>query len=110
LRGSLAREIEGAADVVRAWLIGSLAWGGFGERSDIDLVVEGPSAPQALHLGHRVTGRLGVHVDVLRLEEWEPSSARLRANLTRLLAVEPEIRRGLETFDRFVEKAIEAIE
>jgi len=30
----------------KAWLIGSLAWGGFGERSDVDVVVRGLT-PQA---------------------------------------------------------------
>jgi len=44
LRGALSRElasVRGEWSFTRAWLIGTLAWGGFGERSDVDLVLEG---------------------------------------------------------------------
>ncbi len=57
-----------AGRITRAWLIGSLTTGLFGERSDVDVVVTGgqPSADAALwsELEHR----LGVAVDLLRLE------------------------------------------
>jgi len=53
----------------RAWLIGTLAWGGFGTRSDIDLVFDGtPDATmtaielELLHAAH-------VEVDTLRLAD-----------------------------------------
>jgi predicted nucleotidyltransferase len=34
----------------RAWLIGSLAWGGFGAYSDVDLVVSGVDALETAEL------------------------------------------------------------
>ena len=62
---------EGAID--GAWLVGSLAWGGFGAHSDVDVVVRGsdPRAVGALwvrfleELGPDAEGR----VDLLRLED-----------------------------------------
>jgi predicted nucleotidyltransferase len=54
---------------VRAWLIGSLAWGSFGERSDVDVVFEG-LAPGAIGFAAaELAERLGARVDVLRLED-----------------------------------------
>ena len=46
----------------RAWLVGSLAWGGFGERSEVDLVLDGVSGPLATAIeiadqGHRGRSR-----------------------------------------------------
>jgi predicted nucleotidyltransferase len=52
----------------RAWLIGSLAWGGFGERSDIDLVLEGVDAPTALRIEIAVTRAAQAEVDLLTLD------------------------------------------
>jgi predicted nucleotidyltransferase len=52
----------------RAWLIGSLAWGGFGERSDIDLVTCGVNGVDATRIEDAVTRSLGVSVDLLELE------------------------------------------
>lgn len=51
-----------------AWLIGSLAWGGFARRSDIDVVVRGAAADSVGELWAALTDALGVPVDVLRLE------------------------------------------
>lgn len=53
----------------RAWLIGSLAWGGFGERSDIDLVLAGVCPASAAAIERSLTLALKVTVEVLRLEE-----------------------------------------
>jgi predicted nucleotidyltransferase len=52
-----------------AWLIGSLAWGGFGERSDVDVVVRGVEAARAGALWAEVVDALGVSVDLLQYEE-----------------------------------------
>lgn len=51
-----------------AWLIGSLAWGGFGERSDVDVVVAGLSGAQASRLERVLLRSAGVPVDLLQLE------------------------------------------
>ena len=49
-------------------MIGSLAWGGFGLRSDVDVVVEGAS-PEALRRVAEEIGRAtGRAVDVLDLD------------------------------------------
>jgi predicted nucleotidyltransferase len=59
----------------RVWLIGSLAWGGFGVRSDIDLVIEGASEHVLLAIAEaigRTTGRL---VDGMALETLPKSFA-----------------------------------
>lgn len=52
----------------RAWLIGSLAWGGFGERSDVDVVVEGLASEAATRLEQVLVRMAGVPVDLLHLE------------------------------------------
>lgn len=61
----------------RAWLIGSLAWGGFGERSDVDLVLSGVGSAQATEIEDAVVQAAGTAVDVLELEEL-PASFRAR--------------------------------
>jgi predicted nucleotidyltransferase len=61
----------------RAWLIGSLAWGGFGERSDVDLVISGVTGPQASLLEDAVGRVARATVDVLQLDEL-PASFRQR--------------------------------
>lgn len=53
----------------RVWLIGSLPWGGFGERSDIDMVFDGVERAEALALADRLGEQTGRHVDVLTLSE-----------------------------------------
>lgn len=57
----------------RAWLIGSLAWGGFGPRSDVDLVVEGLADADRIALADRLGEATGRSVDLLLLEELPPA-------------------------------------
>jgi predicted nucleotidyltransferase len=52
----------------RAWLIGSLAWGGFGVRSDLDIAVEGAGADALLAIADRLSAATGREADVLGLE------------------------------------------
>lgn len=70
LRGAMAGFL---APGERAWLIGSLAWGGFGVRSDVDLVCDGISSERLLALEHLVTTTTGAAVDLLDLEALTPS-------------------------------------
>lgn len=53
----------------RVWLIGSLAWGGFGARSDVDLVISGLSAERALELETLVARIASAPVELLALED-----------------------------------------
>lgn len=57
----------------RAWLIGSLAWGGFGLRSDIDLVIEGAGTGALSTIAERIGEATRRTVDVLALETLPPS-------------------------------------
>ncbi len=59
----------------RAWLIGSLAWGGFGGHSDVDVVVEGLDVEATSRLTVDLVRGLPVMPQVLRLEELPPSFA-----------------------------------
>jgi predicted nucleotidyltransferase len=52
-----------------AWLVGSLAWGGFGERSDVDVVVRGMGDARVAALWGVLVDTLDASVDVLRLED-----------------------------------------
>ncbi|HJX54059.1 MAG TPA: nucleotidyltransferase domain-containing protein [Polyangia bacterium] len=52
----------------RAWLIGSLAWGGFGAQSDIDLVLADVDGPQATTIEVAACKAVGVEVDLLMLQ------------------------------------------
>ncbi len=61
----------------KAWLIGSLAWGGFGERSDVDVVVRGLTPQAATRLDLALLRALEWTVEVLRFEEL-PDSFRER--------------------------------
>ncbi len=61
----------------RAWLIGSLAWGGFGDHSDVDLVLRGADPAFASRLEMLLTRELDVPVEVLRIEDL-PASFRER--------------------------------
>lgn len=54
---------------LRGWLIGSLAWGGFGERSDVDLVLEAATSERAIALELELARTLRVPADVLAIEE-----------------------------------------
>ncbi len=63
---------EAAAALVpgaRAWLIGSLAWGGFGPHSDIDVVVEGLSSDRITTLEARLSESTGRPIEILVLSE-----------------------------------------
>jgi predicted nucleotidyltransferase len=53
----------------RAWIIGSLAWGNFGERSDVDIVFEGLALDRIGDVATRLGDRFRVSVDLLRLED-----------------------------------------
>jgi predicted nucleotidyltransferase len=75
LRAALLAFPEGRTP--RAWLIGSLAWGGFGVRSDVDVVVEGLAPRESTELELALVRRLGLPVDLLRFEEL-PESFRAR--------------------------------
>lgn len=57
----------------RAWLVGSVARGELGERSDVDVALAGVPPDGAVELSLLLGERLGVAVDVLRLEELPPS-------------------------------------
>jgi predicted nucleotidyltransferase len=57
----------------RAWLVGTLAWGGFGVRSDIDVVVEATDAEAAHVIAERLGDATGREVDVLVLDTLPPS-------------------------------------
>ena len=57
----------------RAWLIGSLAWGGFGVRSDVDLVLDGVDGQTAISIEVAVCTALGIEVDLLSFEALPPS-------------------------------------
>lgn len=55
-------------DGARAWLIGSLAWGGFGERSDVDLVLEGVDGRTSTAIEIAVCRAVRAEVDLLTFE------------------------------------------
>lgn len=57
----------------RAWLIGSLAWGGFGVRSDIDVVVEGAGTDALNAIADAIGSATGRTIDVLAFETLPPS-------------------------------------
>ncbi|MBC7794742.1 MAG: nucleotidyltransferase domain-containing protein [Clostridia bacterium] len=58
---------------VDAWLIGSLAWGGYGNGSDVDVVVAGMCTSAVTHLWDELTRELASPVDLLRIEDLDPS-------------------------------------
>ena len=74
--GGAGRPHEGRSRIP-AWLIGSLAWGGSGERSDVDIVLGGASREEAATLELELATPLRLPVDVLCLEEL-PASFRAR--------------------------------
>jgi predicted nucleotidyltransferase len=80
LRRGVAREAAALIEkglAVRAWLIGSLAWGTFGERSDVDIVCEGLTRDAIAFTAAELGERLCARVDVLRIEDL-PESFRVR--------------------------------
>ena len=58
---------EGRVD--GGWLIGSLAWGGFGARSDVDVVLRGTDEARVGAVWAELVDALGVSVDLLRYED-----------------------------------------
>jgi predicted nucleotidyltransferase len=73
-RSNEAREIveQTVRELVKppaeVWLIGSLAWGGVGERSDVDLVISGVDPRVALQVEVHIARTLDAEVDLLNLE------------------------------------------
>jgi len=63
------RELAGQVSTDGAWIIGSLASGSFGERSDVDVVVRGLTTEEIAHLWQTWTKALGEPLDLLRFEE-----------------------------------------
>jgi predicted nucleotidyltransferase len=61
----------------RAWLIGSLASGDFGERSDVDLVLDGVDSQLATSIEIAVCHAAQAEVDLLTYE-WLSPSFRIR--------------------------------
>lgn len=53
----------------RAWLIGSLAWGDFGTRSDVDLVFDGVDPARLVEIETLVARRAEAPVDILSLRD-----------------------------------------
>lgn len=70
----------------RAWLIGSLAWGGFGSKSDVDLVVSEVNPADELQVELTIARAVNAEVDVLKLEHL-PESFRERILTTGLRIV-----------------------
>lgn len=70
----------------QVWLIGSLAWGEFGERSDVDLVFSEVDRALVLQVENEVARATGAAVDVLELHQL-PSSFRARILQTGLKVV-----------------------
>ena len=55
--------------IAEAWLVGSAAWGGFGVRSDLDVVVRGLASEAVDEVADGLVVATGLPVDVLRIEE-----------------------------------------
>jgi predicted nucleotidyltransferase len=58
---------EGRLDA--AWLVGSLAWGGFGERSDVDVVARGVDVARVGAVWADLVDALDTRVDLLCFED-----------------------------------------
>jgi predicted nucleotidyltransferase len=73
----LGRSLRAEGAIEGSWLVGSLAWGGFGARSDVDLVVRGAALEAMGAVASRAAEQLGPdaegRIDVLRLEDLPPS-------------------------------------
>lgn len=57
----------------RAWLVGSLAWGSFGERAEIDVVIEAASVGIANAVAERIGDATGRPVDARAFETLSPT-------------------------------------
>jgi predicted nucleotidyltransferase len=77
VRSALADAIRAGA-IEGAWIIGSSVWGGFGERSDVDVVVRGLDVARRNEFADALATRAGVAVDLLR---WEELDATFRARI-----------------------------
>jgi predicted nucleotidyltransferase len=69
-------EVLAAAEELRGvelWLIGSLAWGGFGVRSDVDVVARGLPIERVCAIETAWIFALREQVELLRFEELQPS-------------------------------------
>jgi predicted nucleotidyltransferase len=62
-------ELVARGTVAEAWLVGSAAWGGFGVRSDVDVVVRGLEPTACIDVADGLCAAAGVEVDLLRLED-----------------------------------------
>jgi predicted nucleotidyltransferase len=85
----VASRLRARGVVDAAWLVGSLAWGRFGPRSDVDLVVRGTDPSRLGALWADVVEQLGPdageQVDLLRFEELaEPFRRRVLSEGQRL--------------------------
>lgn len=64
-----ASDLVGTGRIAAAWLIGSTVWGGFGERSDVDVVVRGLDVSQRVAAEDLFGAACQGSVDLLRFEE-----------------------------------------
>ncbi len=71
-----AAELLRALGAERVWLVGSLAWGLFDERSDVDLAVRGLPAERDVESLDAVEKLLGARVDLIRVETVDAAFAR----------------------------------
>lgn len=65
---TVGRELVAAGTARGVWVIGSVAHGGFGERSDADVVVSGVAPGSTDAVRERFAAACPVPVDVLELE------------------------------------------
>jgi predicted nucleotidyltransferase len=65
----LCAELARSGVLARAWLVGSAAWGGFGERSDLDVVVRGLDVARRAEVQALLADGGRAPVDLLRWEE-----------------------------------------
>lgn len=65
----LMPQIKEVPGLKRLWLLGSVAWGGFHERSDIDVAVEGVGERDYWSLIGIIERAVDVPVQVIRVEE-----------------------------------------
>jgi predicted nucleotidyltransferase len=71
-------ELAAEGIIAGAWLIGSTVWDGFGERSDIDIVVRGLDISRRGEIETRLSESCRGPVDLLRWEELDaPFQARV---------------------------------
>lgn len=74
--GEWARAGKEAGLLRHAWVIGTLAWGGWGVGSDVDVVVEGLEPGRDAGLWTELTSRTQCAVDLLEIETLPEGFAR----------------------------------